>query len=141
MDEFLVPNASFKRLWEEYHKYPQLVACIDFDNTLYDFHKKGNKYYLAQELVRNLHEIGMYIIIWTGNPDEQLVSSYLKDNHIPYDTINEDSPQSLAVYKKNFELPPRKQFANIYLDDRIGMEQVYKELELLVWLIKNKKEI
>lgn len=138
-DEFLVPNASFKRLWEEYHKYPQIIACIDFDNTLYDFHKKGYKYDLAKQLIKDLYDIGVYIIIWTGNQDTKLVSSYLKQNNISYDSINKDSPQAMKVYLENNQNPPRKQFANIYLDDRIGMEQVYKELELLVWLVKQKR--
>jgi hypothetical protein len=135
MDEFLIPNASFKRLWQEYNKYPQLVVCVDFDNTLYDFHKKGFTYPLVKQLVRDLkRKLNFYVIIWTGNQDIDLVVQYCKDNDIPFDSINEDSPQSMELYRKNGDLPPRKQFANVYLDDRISLEQTYKELELLIWL-------
>lgn len=139
MDEFLIPNSSFKRLWEEYHKYKQLVVCVDFDNTLFDFHNKGFTYPLMKQLVRDLKEIGFYVIIWTGNQNLTLVKEYCYTNNIPYDSINEDSPQSLEVYAKNNQSPPRKQFANIYLDDRISLEQTYKELELLIYLIKYLK--
>lgn len=34
IDEFLMPNASFKRLYEEYHKYGTLHIGLDFDNTV-----------------------------------------------------------------------------------------------------------
>ena len=45
MDEYLIPNSSFLRLYKEYKQYGSLVIAYDFDNTVYDFHQKGNTYW------------------------------------------------------------------------------------------------
>lgn len=141
MDEFLIPNAGFKRLWEEYHKYNGLIVCVDFDNTLYDFHKKGYSYPLLKKLVKDLYDIGCHIIIWTGNQDEQLVHDYCVEHEIPFHSINEDAPVALSLYKKNGEMPPRKIFANVYIDDRIFLEEAYKQLDLLLYFLNEIKYV
>lgn len=136
-DEFLIPNAGIKRLIEEYLGYSRLIVAVDFDNTLYDYHKKGYTYEKAKQLVRDLSSIGCKIQIWTGNVNEELVASYLDTHDVPYTSINTDSSESIIFYKNlGVHNPPRKLFANVYLDDRAGIEQVYKDLELLVWLVK-----
>ncbi len=41
MDFYLQANNSYNRLEEEFKKYGKLIFCVDFDDTIYDFHKKG----------------------------------------------------------------------------------------------------
>ena len=142
MDEFLKPNAQFKRLWEEYHKYGELIIAVDFDSTLYDFHKKGETYKQMIKLVQDLYALNCHIIIWTANKNTEFIKTYLAENNIPYHSINEESPAGLKfLYNSDCSLIPRKLYANAYLDDRGGIIQAYTELELLVYLLAHVKNI
>lgn len=135
MDKYLQPNSAYERLWAEYNKYGSLIVAVDFDDTLYDFHKAGNTYEQVKQLVKDLKEIGCYIIIWTGNQDTEFVTQYLVENNIPFDSINEEAPISKKLLNGKF---PRKVYANVYIDDRAGLFQVYQDLTNLVYEVKNK---
>lgn len=131
MDEFLVPNKSFLRLLEEYKKYGSLAIGVDFDSTLFDYHKNGSTYIMVRKLVSELHYLGCKIIIWTAQKDLPFVEKYLIDNKIPFDGIN------INGIELGWE--SRKPMYSALLDDRAGLIQVYTELKLLVEII-NKKQ-
>lgn len=132
LDQYLVEDASFKRLMAEYEKHGSLVIGVDFDGTLRDYHKQGNTYEMVKQLVRDLKSIGCKIIIWTAFKDHVEVESLCIQNKIPYDGINTDG----------IPLPwnSRKPFFSALLDDRAGLRQVYQELSLLVRMVKNKQK-
>lgn len=130
-DEYLVPNASFIRLYEEYKKYGSIVVAFDFDNTVYDFHKKGATYFKVMTLLRELDWLDCILICFTANSDLPFIKNYLDINKIPYDYINQNPPF--------FKSEERKIYYNVLLDDRAGLLQVYTELDLLVKLIKKGK--
>ena len=123
MDYYLNRSNSSNRLLEEYEKYGKLVVAFDFDDTVYDFHKKGRYYNELIGLLRKLKDVNCFLICWTGQEDTDFVASYLHDNTIPFDTINENPP----FHKSS----SRKIYANAYLDDRGGLLQVFEELERL----------
>lgn len=123
MDFYLNPKNSQNRLIEEYKKYGSLVIAFDFDDTVYDFHKKGRIYDEVITLIKKLKSINCYLICWTGQEDLEFVSDYLLKSGIPFDSINESPP----FYK----LKSKKIYANAYLDDRAGLHQVYNELKFL----------
>lgn len=124
MDYYLQSNKSYERLEEEYKKYGKLIFCVDFDDTIYDFHKKGRTYEMLIELLRRW---GNYseIIIFTGNGEDkyEAIKKYLRDNHIKYKGINCDS---------SVKVDGRKIYANVYIDDRAGLIQIYNELYTLI---------
>jgi hypothetical protein len=124
MDYYLKPGNSFARLLDEYQKYRTLVVAFDFDDTVYDFHKKGRFYSDVITLLRDLKEINCYLICWTGQEDLVFVKNYLIQNNIPFDSINENPPFHKSTSKKVY--------ANVYLDDRAGLKQVYEELNQLL---------
>lgn len=130
-DEYLIPNASFLRLLKEYRQYNSLVVAYDLDNTVYDFHKKGETYEQVIELIKELKSIGCFMICFTANSDKTFVLKYLTDNNIPFDAINENPPF--------FKSAERKIYYNAFLDDRAGLVQVYNELKLLITIIKQDK--
>jgi hypothetical protein len=134
MDKYLQEDSSYNRLYVEYIKYGSLIVAVDFDDTLYDFHKDGSSYEMVKQLVRELKGIGCYIIIWTGNQDIDLVVSYLKDNNVPYDSINDEAPISKKLLG---DAIPRKVYANVYIDDRAGLFQVYNDLKKLIENVSN----
>lgn len=124
MDFYLNSANSFARLLNEYQKYNTLVVAFDFDDTVYDFHKKGRLYTDVITLLRALKEINCYLICWTGQEDLGFVKEYLLENNIPFDCINENPPFHKSVGKKVY--------ANAYLDDRAGLKQVFDELNQLL---------
>ncbi len=75
-------------------------------------------------MLKKLKSINCYLICWTGQQDLGFVSGYLKNNNIPFDTINENPPFHKSLSKKIY--------ANAYLDDRAGLKQVYDELKGLI---------
>lgn len=108
---------------EEYKQYNSLVVAFDFDDTVYDFHKKDRIYHDVMALLRTLKSINCYLICWTGQENPEFVAQYLKENDIPFDAINENPPFHKST--------SRKVYANAYLDDRAGLHQVYQELKYL----------
>jgi hydroxymethylpyrimidine pyrophosphatase-like HAD family hydrolase len=125
MDRYLKENSAYERLYAEYKKYGNLIVAVDFDDTLYDYHKAGHSYEKIQQLVRDLSNAGCKIIIWTGNPDEEMVAEYLDRNNIPYNTINQDI---VTCHNES----TRKIYANVFIDDRAGLSQVYNDLTRLL---------
>lgn len=60
---FLQPENSFQRLLNEYQRYGSIVVAVDFDNTLYDYHKTGLDCSEIIGLVRRLKSIGCIIAL------------------------------------------------------------------------------
>lgn len=124
MDYYLQANTSYSRLVAEFQKYGKLIFCVDYDDTIYDFHKKGRTY---EDVIELLHRWEKYseVIIFTGNGEKAYddIKEYLKENKIVYRGINCDA--SVAF-------PGRKIYANVYIDDRGGLRQVYGELLTLI---------
>ena len=127
MDKYLDTETSYQRLLQEYKKYGSLIIGLDFDDTIFDFHNKGGSYEMVRQLVRDLYAANCHIIIWTGNEDTAFVSNFLRENNIPYHSINEDHPISLKTMGKK-----RKLYSNVVIDDRSGLNQVYNELTRLL---------
>jgi hypothetical protein len=127
-DEFLKPNASFIRLYDEYKKYGSLTIGFDFDGTVHDYHLKGETYYNVIELLRELKDLNCKLICWTAYKDLTYVERYLYTHNIPCDGVNTDG------IKLDWE--SRKPFFSALLDDRAGLVQVYNELKLLIHLVK-----
>lgn len=131
MDFYLNPENATNRLVAEYIQYNSLVVAFDFDDTVYDFHKKGRLYKEVIKLLQELKLINCYLICWTGQQDLEFVKSYLIENKIPFNTINENPPFHKSA--------SRKIYANAYLDDRAGLKQVFDELKNLILTVKTKK--
>jgi hypothetical protein len=132
MDFYLNAENSSNRLIDEYNKYGSLVVAFDFDDTVYDFHKKGRLYNDVVNLLRKLKDINCYLICWTGQEDGNFVKSYLIENKIPFDAFNENPPFHKST--------SRKIYANVYIDDRAGLKQVYDELYNLIRTLKTKNK-
>lgn len=69
--------------------------------------------------------------MWTATSDIEGAKKYLKENEIPWDTFN------VSWLDLGWETP--KPFYSILLDDRAGLESAYKDLDLVIWLLKREK--
>ncbi len=123
-DFYLSEENCYNRLKDEYLKYGKLIFCVDYDDTIYDFHKKGRTYNDVINLLKHWENYSE-VIIFTGNSEEKYpeIESYLQENGIKYKGINCDSSVSFGG---------RKIYANVYLDDRGGLSSVYCILSKLI---------
>lgn len=124
MDYYLNKEHTFKRIIDEYQRYGSLVIAYDFDNTIYDFHGNGWQFEQMIDLLQRLKKIGCYLIIFTANEDEKLVTNYCHTKQIPFDAINENPPF--------YQSKSRKIYYNVLLDDRAGLRETYDLLTRLV---------
>lgn len=128
MDYYLQAGTSYYRLEEEFKKYGKLIFCVDFDDTIFDFHKKGRTY---DDVIRLLRRWEPYseVIIFTGNGEDkrEMIENYLIEKNIRYKGINCNA---------SVGFPGRKIYANVYIDDRAGLAQVYYELLTLIGKIE-----
>lgn len=123
-DYYLSEDNCYKRLKEEYIKYGKLIFCVDFDDTVYDFHKAGRSY---DDIIWLLKRWENYseVIFFTGNGEEKYseIEKYLQEKGIKYKGINCDSSVTFGG---------RKVYANVYIDDRGGLPSVYCILNKLI---------
>lgn len=118
-DYYMNFENAYHRLVEEYHKYDKLVVAVDFDDTIYNTYKKDDRTYnQVIELLRNIKEY-VYIVIWSASPTSRFpeIENYCKENDIPYDGINVNLVRNVETASKIY--------ANIFLDDRAGLEEAY----------------
>lgn len=124
MDYYLDNSNAYNRLAEEFVKYGKLIIAVDYDDTLYDFHNKGRTYNMLRSLLLRWRPYAQ-IIIFTGSGEDEYpaIERYLHENFIPYDGINCDS-----VVRSS----SRKIYANVYLDDRAGLDSAYEMMLNLI---------
>lgn len=128
MDQFLTPNSTFLRLVNDWEKYGAISVGFDFDQTVAPFHDHDASFEMVIKLLHDLDEIGATLVCWTANPDHAYVDKYLKSKGINHVGINiETIPLGWDT---------RKPFYSALLDDRAGLESVYRDLTLLVWYVK-----
>lgn len=128
MDFYLSEQNCYNRIEEEFKKYGKLIFCVDFDDTLYDFHQLGRTYDDVITLLRRWEDYSEVIIL-TGNGSDkfEMIDEYLKKNNIKYAGINCDSSVSFGG---------RKTYGNVYIDDRGGLPSVYRILDKLITKIE-----
>ncbi len=121
------PTVALNRLGTEYQKHKKLVVALDFDDTVYDFHKQGHRYDLVLGLIRRCQKLGFYIMLFTGSePDRHLSqAAYLLENGIIVDSVNEN-PFPMPIGNHG------KPYYNILLDDRAGLGEAFNTLNILV---------
>ena len=124
MDYYLSEENCYQRLKSEFQKYGKLIFCVDFDDTIYDFHKLGRSY---DDIINLLHRWEKYseVVILTGNGEDKydVIEKYLSEKQITYRGINCDSSVSFGG---------RKTYGNVYIDDRGGLPSVYRILNRLI---------
>ena len=129
MDFYLSEENCYQRLEDEFKKYGKLIFCVDFDDTIYDFHKLGRSYDDVITLLKRWEPYSEVVVL-TGNGMEtySMINDYMNSIGVKYKGVNCDS----SVY-----VPGRKTYANAYIDDRGGLPSVYKNLNKLITKIEN----
>ena len=136
-DPYQMSSLCIHRLCEEHKAYNgKLILAVDFDDTVYDYHKAGHTYTRAIDLIRQAQEAGWYIVLFTGSPRERWREQvlYLAQCGIQVDSVNENA----------IKLPfgnDGKIYYNLLLDDRAGLGEALDILdEVLQRTVGERKE-
>lgn len=131
MDYFLNDKNCIDRLISEYNKYGSLIVAYDFDNTVFDFYKKGYAYDEVIALLRECKNMGFHLTVFTSCNDDRFpeIKEYLTKNNIPFDGINE-TPDFIPF-------KGRKVYFNILLDDRAGLSSAFQQLWTVIYSIRS----
>lgn len=115
---FMDHDECVNRLINDYHAHGSLIVAYDFDNTVFDYHGDGLDCSNVIDLLRKAKDKGHILVCYTANEDLEFVKSFIKENNIPLDFINESPVKSGS-----------KIYYNILLDDRSGLESAFNQLE------------
>lgn len=132
MSKYLNPSNTLQRLREDWDKHGGIIVSVDFDSTLVPY-MEDEKAYIKEfekirQLVRELHSFGCTIVINTASAESRWegIKEELNTLAIPYDYFNETPPNVPNVGKHG------KVYANVYLDDRAGLSEVFNHLQQLL---------
>lgn len=137
-DRYLDDQQCIDRLLNEWEKHGSLIVALDYDNTVFDFHEKGDAYDHVIALIRKVHKMGCKVVIFTCSNESRFpeIEKYLKDNDIPFDAINQNVV--LTPYEA------RKIYYSIFLCDRAGLSASYRilsEVSEIVLMNRNGDKI
>jgi hypothetical protein len=136
VDYFRDDNNCINRLFDEWKRYGNLIIAFDFDNTVFDYYKKGYTYYEVIDLIRKCYDMGFHLTVFTSDDESRFpeIEEYLKKNNVPYDSIN--TTPDFIPFKG------RKVYYNHLLDDRAGLSSAYYILMETIQKIRlYKKEL
>lgn len=137
MEKFNHPfdeNRCARRLLWEYEHYGRLVVGVDFDNTIRPVKQDSSCDAVVELLKRCSANPKIDLCLWTiSGSDEHLSNGHLslqekveycKSLGIKLDYINE------SPYLEDYS--GKKQFFNVLLDDRAGLESAYRNLKYVL---------
>lgn len=135
-DPYTKQSFADERLLSEYNKYGKLIVAVDFDDTLYDFHKQGYEYTELIEIVRRCNRAGFYVMVFTDlSPGKvELVDQVYGKYGLRYDGIN-TSPSYLPFGSNG------KPYYNILLDDRAGLPSTLQSLRTVLAVHEHRQAI
>lgn len=126
-------NKYVERLYKEWSQHGKIVIAVDFDSTIYPWHTIDNKEDMNKviNLLQVAANTGAYIVIFTCSDPSRYeeIQKYCDSLKIPINTIN-TNPIDLPYGKHG------KVYANIYLDDRAGLNESLNILETAMYKIR-----
>jgi hypothetical protein len=124
-----------ERLEEEWIQYGKIIIACDYDDTISPWKMKGFDPKRVIEVLKIAKSTGAFIVIFTACNEERYseITEYCKSQGLDIDAINE-TPIDLP-YGKN-----KKIYANVFIDDRAGINEALNILEFAMYRIRGKKQ-
>lgn len=123
-------DIAYKRLSDEFDKYGNIIVAFDVDSTVLPFHpdEKPEEYDEIRSLLAHLYIKGCTLIVFTAANESRWdeIKEKLNKINIKYHYFNESPPNIPGISKTG------KVYANIYLDDRAGLDSTVKMLKKLI---------
>lgn len=117
-----------RRLLWEYQNYDHLIVGVDFDNTIKPVKPDSSCEEVIELLRRCSKDPKITLCLWSicgSQEEEQEKLNYCESLGISIDYINY-SPFQIGSYSE------RKQYFNVLLDDRAGLESAYNNLKYVL---------
>ena len=136
-------NKHIQRLADEWKAHDKIIIALDFDDTISPWNFKENadlsEMNFTIDKVKKAKETGAYVIIWTCSDPSRysFIIDYCKAHGLEIDAINEN------VVDLGWD-NGKKLYANIYIDDRGGLNESLNILQEATYLqrlhLKQKEE-
>lgn len=132
-DPYTSTSKASQRLFKEWQKHPKLLVAVDFDDTLFDFHKVGNSHQRVITALKKCNQLGFYVVLWSASKPERFafMREYAASVGVEIASINEN-PIPLPFGND------KKIYYNILLDDRAGLGQALDTLEIVIGMIESQ---
>lgn len=134
-----------KILEDAYLKHKSLIVAFDFDNTVFDYHKKSVDYSLIIDLIKECDRLKFPLLCLTSNTGNRLkfIEYYLKEvlEILGIHSLDINNQYRNGKYPLYIIDPESftKPYFNILLDDKAGLVESYNRLRKLVDKINNKE--
>lgn len=124
-----------ERLEREWDQHGKIIIACDYDDTISPWKMTGFDPKKIMDVLKTAKQTGAYIVIFTSCNEEryQEISDYCKKNGLEIDAINR-TPIDLP-YGNNTKI-----YANIFLDDRAGLNESLYILEYAMYRIRGKRQ-
>lgn len=125
-----------ERLEHEWDQYGKIIIACDYDDTISPWKLKGFDPTRVISVLKIAKETGAYIVIFTACKEDryQEIIDYCKSKGIEVDSINQ-TPIDLP-YGNNSKI-----YANIFIDDRAGLNEALSILEMAMYRVRGKKRV
>lgn len=124
------------RLVKEWCEHDKIIIACDFDDTIFPWRPELWKpnYERTLKAIREARELGAYVVIFTASAPERYdqITDYCKGINFEFDTINTNVIK--LPYGNN-----GKVYANIFIDDRAGINEALTILEDATSAVKKIK--
>jgi len=121
------------RLYNEWKTHGKIIIAVDYDSTISYWPSIDNKEDIARtiNLLQIAHATGAHIVIFTACSEDRFedIQKHCEEKKIPISGINK-TPINLP-YGNNSKI-----YANIFLDDRGGLQEALNILELAMYKIR-----
>ena len=132
IDPYLDCVNCVDRLMKEWDEHGSLFVAFDFDNTVFDYHRKGFSFPAVEFLLRECKKAGLKLILFTAKETKEELDrcvDYCKERGYEPDFINMSPVMNT-----------KKPYYNILLDDRAGLEGAATILSIALLRILMKKK-
>ena len=123
-----------ERLEQEWDQYGKIIIACDYDDTISPWKMKGFDPKRVIEVLKLAKQTGAFIVIFTSCNSERYheIIEYCKTQGLEIDAINE-TPIDLPYGND------KKIYANVFIDDRAGINEALNILEFAMYRIRGKK--
>jgi hypothetical protein len=132
----LKENKYVLRLVDEWMMHGKIIIAVDYDDTISSWRLQTQ----AQcdetiEKIKLAREVGAYIVVFTACKEERHpeIMQFCEEKGLLIDTIN-NNPIDLPYGNQN------KIYANIFVDDRAGLEEALEILEFAAYSVRSKRK-
>jgi hypothetical protein len=122
-----------ERLEQEWEQHGKIIIACDFDDTISPWKMKNSDFKRVIDVLKIAKTTGAFIVIFTACDESRYeeIQTYCKSVGLEIDSINR-TPIDLP-YGKN-----GKVYANIFIDDRAGLNEALNILEFAMYRVRGK---